>query len=55
MNEMSEFLSNIADYISKNFLDEVLIINIKENYTVLFWLLLFFTSGYTLGNWPQKK
>ena len=29
MNEMSEFLSNIADYISKNFLEEVLIINIK--------------------------
>lgn len=35
MNEMSEFLSNIADYISRKILDEVLTINIKGNYTVL--------------------
>ena len=31
MNEMSEFLSNIADYISKKILDEVLIIPIFDS------------------------
>ena len=55
MNEMSEFFSNIADYISRKILDEVLTININGNYTVLLWVLLFFIPGYTLGNWPQKS
>lgn len=58
MNEMSEFLSNIAgcshpkEFPEKSF-EKVLTINIKKDYPLQ--LLLFFTFGYFLGNWHRKR
>lgn len=58
MDEVSEFLSNVASYIHqkefpRKLLEEILTINIKEDHTWL--LLLVFTFGYFLGIGKKAK